>query len=276
MQIQLYLGEQIVTASNVVVRVNPEDRVRAEALVHRTRKDVQEVSTPEEFELARQAAGEIKGMLDEIENDRKAAKTPFTTIGRTMDDLAHRVAGPVKNEQDRILGLMSQHVAKLEAARQKKEREEAEARRLAQIEADRKVSEAQLAAQKAQEQLRLAQDAIERGHLREVAQQRENALLQQQLAAELAADVEELGKEPPKSFVPGGRVNHAYDFELINVQATCEARCYRLLRWELDILACRDSVKNQLEGFPEIEPTLPGIKITKRLNVSVKAASRIK
>lgn len=275
MQIQLYLGEEIVTASNVLVRVNPDDKVRAESLVNRTRKDVQEVRTPEEFELARQAAGEIKAMLDEIENDRKAAKTPFTVIGRTIDDLARIISGPVKNEQDRLLGMLGRYVAQLEAAKKEQERKEAEARRLAQVEADRKIREAQAAAEKAQAELRMAKGELERAQMREKMQQRENALLQQQLAAELADDVQELGKEPPKSFVPGGRVDHLYDFELVNVQQTCEARCYRLLRWELDILACRDSVKSQLEGFPELEPTLPGIKITKRLNVSVKAASRI-
>jgi hypothetical protein len=278
MEIQLYYGEQPITASNVEVRVNATDRDRALAMVHRTRNDVQDVNDPEEFDLARQAAGEIKALLDEIELSRKQVKMPFLVLERTIDETARKVSGPVKNEQNRILGLLGTYVARLEAARKEQQRIEAEARRLAQEEADRRVREAQEAAELAQEQLRKAETEIEITHARVIAQNRENQLLRQQLNRELAADVEELGKdlEPPPGLVPGGRVDHVYDFKLVNVQATCDARCFRLLKWELDIMACRDSVKSQLEGMPEIEPSLPGIEITKRINVSVKASSRIK
>lgn len=278
MQIQPFFGEEIITAANVEVRVNPDDRERALALVNTTRHNVQDVRTPEEFDLARQAAGQIKALLDEIEISRMAAKTPFTAVGRTIDDVARKVSGPVKNEQDRVLALLSRYVAKLEAARKEQERIEAEARRLAQAEADRKVKEAEEAAAYAQAELRAAQNEIEAANARVIAQRRENQLLQQQLARDLAADVEELGKstEPPPGLVPGGRVDHNYVFTLVSVQTVCQAGHWRLLRWELDIPACKDAVKSQLESNPGVEPVLPGIQINKKLNVSVKASSRIK
>src|SRR4029077_10076357 len=244
-----YFGDEQITASNVEVRVNPTDRDRALALVNRIRNDVQDVSDAQEFEDTRQAAAQLKALLDEIELARTQAKTPFTAVGRTIDDVARKVSGPVKNEQNRILGLLGAYVAKLEAARKEEQRREAEARRLAQEEADRKVREAKSAQEK------------------EVAE----------LARDLAADVEELGKdsETLPRLVPGGRVNHVYDFELADVNMVVRAGCWRLLRWELDILACRDSVRAQLELAPDREPELPGIKISKRINVSVKAAARI-
>lgn len=276
-QIQPYFGEEVITSSNVEVRVNPDDRARALALVERT-KNITYVTDKASFEEARQAAGQLKGMLDEIETARKQSKQPFTAVGRTIDDLAHKVADPVLNEHKRILAQLNRHVAELEAARKMQERLEAEAKRKAQEESDRRVQEAELAKAKAEEALRLATDEIETAKFKLIAQQRENMLLQEQLRRELQADVDELEpREPVPSLVPGGRVDHVYDFELVNVQATCDARCYRLLRWELDIMACRDAVKNLVEMLPpDQEPTLPGIKITKRLSVSVKASSRIK
>jgi len=140
------------------------------------------------------------------------------------------------------------------------------------------VREAEAARTKADAELRAARDEIERSKLREAAQRREAELLQEQLAAALASDVEELGKdtEPLPGLIPGGRVDHVYDFELVDVNTTVKHGCWRLLKWSLDIRACQDSVRTQLEGIPEMEPSLPGIKITKRINVSVKAAARIK
>jgi hypothetical protein len=264
MQIQPYFGDQPITASNVEVRVNPDDRRRANALVSRTSR-VQGVNSEETFSEARQAAGELKAMADEIESSRKLAKIPFSAVGRAIDDVAQGIAHSVKIEQDRILGLLAAYVAKLEAARKEEERIEAELRRVAQEEADRKVKEAQ-------EALKAARDEGER-------LKAQNRVLQEQLAASLADDVEELGQdlEPQRGLVPGGRVNHVYEFELVDVAATVKAGCWRLVRWELDIMACRDSVKSQVEMLPaDQEPTLPGIRITKRINVSVKAASRIK
>jgi hypothetical protein len=249
MEIVPVVGEEPITSSNVEIRVNALDRQRVQALVERT-KIVTKVNDQETFTEARRVASELKGMLDEIETSRKQSKTPFTAVGRAIDDLAKDIAQPVQSAQNRILGLLSGYVAKLEAARKEEQRREAEARRIAQEEADRKVREAKSAQEK------------------QVAE----------LARELAADVEELGKdsEPPRGLVPDGRVSHGYDFELADVNMVVRAGSWRLLRWELDILACRDSVRAQLELAPDREPELPGIKITKRINVSVKAAARIK
>jgi hypothetical protein len=276
MQIQPMFGDEIITASNVEVRVNPDDRQRAKAVVQWS-SAITGVTDDDTFAAARDAAASLKAMVDEIEISRKAAKTPFTAIGRAIDGAASNVSTPVENEHRRILGLLNGYVVKLEANRQEEQRREAEAKRIAQEEADRKVREAEDAQAKAQKELQAAQDEIERARLKIVAQQRENQLLQEQLARELQADVQELDEpEAPRGLVPGGRVDHLYEFELVDVAATVKAGCWRLVKWTLDIMACRDSVKNQLEMLPpDQEPTLPGIKITKKLNVSVKAASRI-
>jgi hypothetical protein len=278
MQITPLFGEEPITASNVTISVNGSDRARAIAAVERCRTTTS-IYDADSFTHATRLAGELKAMLDEIELSRKSAKTPFTAIGRAIDGAAAGVATPVENEHKRVLGLLNGYVAKLEAERKEEERRQNAARMLAQAQADRKVREAEEAQAKAQKELQAAQDEIERARLKIVAQQRENMLLQEQLARELQADVDELGKpeEAPRGLVPGGRVDHLYEFELVDVAACVKAGCWRLVKWTLDIMACRDSVKSQVEMLPpDQEPTLPGIKITKKLNVSVKAASRIR
>lgn len=276
MEIVPFVGEEPLTSSSVEIRINPDDRLRAKALVERTNL-IMNVSDDLTFSAARQAAGELKAMLDEIDSARKASKQPFAAVERAIDNLAKDVAGPLKGAQNRLLGLLGGYVAKLEAARKAEQLREAEARRRAQAEADRKVREAQEARDQAQAALRAAKSEIEEAKRREEAQRRENQLLQQQLAAELAMDVESLGKdaEPAPGLVPGGRVDHRYEFQLESIQQVCAAGLWRLVRWELDLRACQDAVKNQLDNGVE-EPSLAGIRITKKLNVSVKASSRIK
>jgi hypothetical protein len=276
MKMALFYGDKPITANDVEIRVNPEDRKRAKALVART-SAITLVTDELTFGAARQAAGELKAMLDEIEADRTATKQGFDAVGRAIQGLAQGISTPVKTEQNRILALLTAYVTKLEAARKEQERREAEARRLAQAEADRKVREAEEARDLAQAALRAAHNEIEAAQRREEAQRRENQLLQQQLEAELALDVEELGKndEPQRGLVPGGRVAHVYDFELTSVQQVCEAGAWGLLKWTLDVRACQDAVRAQLDAGVE-EPNLAGIKITKRLSVSVRATSRIK
>jgi hypothetical protein len=250
MELQTLIDSEVINAAELEVRVNPQDRQRAWVLVGQTTEEVKAVNDEETFAVARQAASRLKSMLDEIERGRKELKGPFDAVGARINELAKDVAGPVKAEQKRILGLLETYVGQLELARKQKELLEAESRRLAHEEAMRKIKEAKNAREK------------------------EQALL----ALDLAADIESLGKEegPPRGLVPGGRVNHTYEFELLDARETIKDGYLRLLRCELDILACRDAVKSQLEKDPELEPRLPGIKITKKLNVSVQAAARIK
>lgn len=276
MEITPYFGDKLVTASGMEVRINPEDRERAEAIVAAS-SAITHVTDEPTFSAARTAASQLKGILEEIEASKKDAKKPFEAVEKSINGLATNIAKPVDTEHKRILGMLNVYVEKLKKAREAEERRKAEEVRRKQEEADRKVREAQALLAETQAFLRQAQDEAQRALLRAAAKERENLLLRQQLEQELAGDAAEMEmmlEGPPKGLVPGGRVDTKYDFELVNVQATCDARCFRLLRWELDILACRDAVKNLVEMLPpDQEPTLPGIKITKRISVSVKAAS---
>jgi multidrug efflux pump subunit AcrA (membrane-fusion protein) len=72
----------------------------------------------------------------------------------------------------------------------------------------------------------------------------------------------------------GTRVTHPWHFELVDPEATIRAGGKRLLRIEVDHLACQDAVKAQLEIAPDKEPTLPGIKVTRETKVSIRATAQ--
>jgi hypothetical protein len=249
MEIETRLDGAVIAASQLNISVDPRDLERARVLVDQTSKEVQAVNSEQTFAAAREAAGRLKSMLDEIKLSHKRVKGPFTKVGKEIDSLAKDVSEPIKAEQDRILGLLGTYVNQLELARKQKELMDAQERRV-----------------RWEESIRNMRDA-------KTKEEREQA----QLAFDLAADVEALGNDElsPRGLVPGGRVNHIPDFELLDVGAVFEGGYAGLLRCELDILACRDAVKRQLEANPDLEPSLPGIRIIKRTNVSVHAPNRI-
>ena len=245
-----YVGGTQLTASSVVVKVNELDSDRAEELVLRTCTIVQ-VDDPDSFFEARRAVASLKAMIEEITLSKKSAKAPFTAVGRSIDELADSVNAPVQAEHQRILALMKIYVEKLEA-----ERKAFEARRQAmQHEAERKIAEAKTAQLKANNE-----DAKALADLNLA-----RAQLDRQMAVE-AAPLAQAG------VVPGGRVSHPYKFKLVDKGAVFASGNLRLLRVELDILACQDAVKAQLERGET--PHLPGIEITQETTISVKAAAR--
>jgi hypothetical protein len=205
MQIVPFVGKTVLSSDAVTIQINSRDQDRADDLILST-SAVTVVRDERTYQLARDAAGQLKAMLNEIGDSEKSAKRPFTAIGTKIGQLAKDVGGPVKAEHDRILRLCSAYVTKLEAERETLKA----AGQLDQTEAD-------------------------------------------------------------KSLVPGGRVTHPWKFELIDVEAVIKGGAKRLLRIELDILACQDSVRAQLEIAPDQPPSLPGIKVTRETKVIVRA-----
>jgi hypothetical protein len=270
-----YYGNQPLSVGDVFVRVNPEDRKRAEALIVRT-SAIQKVEDQDTFRAAKSAAGSLKALLNEIEASKKASKQPFSAIAEAINQQAIDVGSPVATEHRRILDLLNDYVTRLEEIEAEKERaRKAEAERI-QAEHDRKIREAEAAQHEAEARARAAQDEAERQRARAEANAQMLVATQEQLAREIALEVAQLGNDRPrKGLVAGGRVDHNYDFKLLNLRETINAGCINLLRWELDIRACQDSVRAQLAIDPNREPTLPGIEVKRRINVSVKASARV-
>ena len=248
MQIIPYVGETIVSTDSVTIVVNPQDRDRAEDLVLAT-STLTTVKDQRTLEVAREAAGKLKSMLTEISTSEKAAKQPFISITNKIGQLARDVGGSVKTEHERILKLCSVYVTKLEA-----EEAERKARlRKAQAEAERKIIAARKAAVAAPSvtEAAKAQIAIARAELD-----------RQQIKAEQ----EEIAQ---KTKLAGGRITHPWRFELVDPYVTLGQGGYRLLRIEVDVLACQDNVRAQLEVNPDKEPVLPGIKVTRETKVFI-------
>lgn len=275
MEILPLYGEQPLSVSNVSVRVNPKDRQRAEDLVLRTGSIVS-VNDQEGFTRAKQAAGELKAMLNEIDAAKKATKQPFSAIGEAINEQARRVGDPVGNELQRVLGLLNGYVTRLEALREAEERRKAEEARRIQEEHDRKIREAEEARAKAEAEARTATDEATREKARADANAQMLVATQAQLAKEMAQEIGQIGGEKnTRGLVTGGRVDHPYEFKLLNLRETINAGRVDLLRWELDIRACQDAIRAQLERDPLAKPTLPGIEVTRKISVSVKASARV-
>jgi hypothetical protein len=220
-------------------------------------------------------AGRLKALINEIEQGRKSTNRPFNAVLDAIAETASEVGDPVKNEHKRILDLLNGYVAKLEEARRAEEKAKRQEAARIQAEHDRKIREAREAQARAELEARQAQDEAARQKARADAQAQMLLAAQQQLAKEVAAEVaEELNRAPEKALVSGGRVDHKYAFRLTDVAATIRAGALRLLRWEVDHLACQDACRAQLDIDPNREPTLPGIEVTRSINVSVKARSR--
>jgi hypothetical protein len=274
MELVPWVGTTQLTASSVEVRVDPEDRRRVKEMLERW-SAITVVNDDATFHAAKQAAGEVKALIDEVKASKAAAKQPFRAVATSIDNLAAEVGGPVEEESKRILSLLNSYVARLEAKQKAEEKARAEADRKRQEAFDLKLAEAAKRAADAELEARKATDEAARLRAQKDAAERQLALAQAQLERDMSDELAQLGNNKPKpSLVPGGRVDHPLKFELINVQETCDARHYRLLRWTLDIRACQDACRSQLEQYPDREPTLPGIKVTRDISVSVKASAR--
>lgn len=274
MEITPWVGNEALTASSVVITVNLDDRKRAQQLVART-QTIQVVDDSNSFQAAKRLAGEAKALLDEIEASKKAAKQPFIAIGRAVDQLVIEVGTPVAEEHRRILHLLNGYVAEMERKAKEEAHRKAEAERIRQAEMERKIREAEAKAAAADLRARKAQDETERLRLQKEASERQLALAQAQLEKDLSEELARLGADKPKpSLVSNGRVDHPLKFELTDIKAVVKAGQWRLLKWTLDVRACQDSCRSQMETAPSVEPFLPGIKITREISVSVRASAR--
>jgi len=274
MEITPYYGNEPLSTSSVVIRVNPEDRKRAQQLLGEA-SEVVVVKDDETFAQAKYMAGRLKALLNEIETSRKSTKQPFDAVLEAISQTAAQVGNPVKDEQQRILGLLNEYVSLLEAERKAQERARLEEARRVQAEHDRRIREAQEAQARAEAQVREAQDEAARQKARAEAQAKALAAAQEQLAKEIALEGAQVGQEQAqKGLVTGGRVDHVYKFKLIDVTQVIQAGALRLLRFEIDHLACQDECKAQLDNNPDLDPELPGIQVTRSINVSVRARSR--
>jgi cell division septum initiation protein DivIVA len=274
MEISPYVNNHELLASDVTVRVNTDDRKRIDALLAQTSAIVM-VNNNDTYALARHAAGRLKAMIDEVEDARKGCQRPFKAISEAVMNQARAIGKPVNDEHQRILGLLNNYVENMEREAEAVRKRQHEQRIAIEREHQRRITEALEARRQAEEAARTAKNEAERERARADSMAALARAAQEQLAQELAAEIAEIGNEPRKGLVPDGRVNHTWEFKLVNVHETIKAGSLSLLRFELDKLACLDSVKAQLAIDPNTPPSLPGITVTQRTNVSVRASAGV-
>jgi hypothetical protein len=270
-----YVGETPIDTSTIVVRTDPDDQKRVDFLVARCRA-VTHVDDEHTRDAAGRLGGEIKAMEDAIQAAKKGAKGPFSAIENAIEQRAKEISAPLLGEKRRIGGLLGAYVNHLEEAERIEARKRNAALQAQITEQQRRIKEAELAKEEAKEEARAAKSETERVLARERVQAQLAIAAEAQLATEMAEEAARIGAEKAlRGKVPGGRVNHNYDYKIVDLRATLKAGYMGLLRWEIDKRACNDEVKRQLERNPDAEPKIPGIEITRETSVSLKPSARI-
>lgn len=211
---------------------------------------------------AERTLSELRGLEEEITTSKKWIKSPIQQILNAIEGYAKELSAPVTFQKERIAKLASGYIKDLEAARAAEEhkREEEVKRQMEALEAQKN------------EALRLAQQAKDEAERARQAQ----AAAEAQLAAEMAQEIANIRKPPLAPIkVTGGRVNHDHEFKLINVRELVATEGgWELLRYELDLLSCKDRVKSQIDRG--LKPEIPGVQITPTTKLHMRPGARIR
>lgn len=253
--------------------VSKEDSNRVLKMLMRCQA-VTVVNDKETLDQARTAAGQLKALINEIQDAKKAAKRPFGAVEQTIENKAQEISEGLLIENQRILGLMNAYISQLEAQARAEQRRREEAARAERAKYEADLERARKAQREAEEAARKAEDEAERLRLKQEAERLANARLEAELDQALADDLAGLGKKPQPALITGGRVDHPWKFKLVDVRKVVESGFQRCLRFEPDYLACKDVVKAQLERWgPDAQPKIPGFEITRETSVSVRASA---
>lgn len=219
---------------------------------------------------------DIKRLLKEVEDGRKAVKAPVLELGKKIDAAAAEFVATLETEANRLTGLLVGYeteqrriAAEAEAKRQAEiRRQEAEAR-AAQAEIERKAREAEQAQLAAERAAREATNAEARARAQEEA--RRAAEAQQQAAAEKAKQEEaaklqqaELMRAPsptaPKA--AGTAVSQPWVFEVTDIKALHAARPELV-----DLVVRRNDIITRIR---QGEREIPGLRIYQDTRVTVR------
>lgn len=222
------------------------------------------------------AVRDIKRLLKEVEDGRKAVKAPVLDIGRKIDAAAAEFTATLEAEANRLTGLLTAYetqqrriAAEAEAKRQAEIRKQEAEARAAQAEIERKAREAEQARLAAERAAREATNAEARAKAQEEARKAQEE--QAKAAAEKAKREEadrlqqaELMRAPaPTVARPSGvSASTPWTFEVVDLKALYAARP------ELVDLVIRrnDTITRIRQGEREI----PGLRIYQDTKVVVR------
>jgi DNA repair exonuclease SbcCD ATPase subunit len=200
-------------------------------------------------------------VLAEIEKSRQSAKRQFLDANKAIDDLAKQIAGPVKEQYDRLTKLMAAwHDA------EQRRKEEAERERLKEMEKAQAEERAKEAERERQRQALVAAQASAktRQELEQVNMDLE--FLETDIPVEVGNQLEAVEIPlAPKAPIEGARTSKRYKFTLTDPVAALQYD-KTLVRTELNILVAQDIVRLLKERSLEIK--IPGVTIEEYTDVS--------
>jgi flagellar biosynthesis GTPase FlhF len=212
------------------------------------------------------ASKRLHKLLSEVEKSRKAAKADFLKANKDIDELANKIALPLKSHYERLTAMLAKWNDVEERRKSEEERKRREAEEAAAVEARRQ----------AEEEERQRQELVKRQQEAKTFQEQEQAnlelsFLETEIPEEISFESLEIpGKWPQyHAPIPGAVTTKRYKFALVDPVAAYQYS-QSLVRWEIAILAAHDIVRSQLENH--LEPKIPGIEITQYTDVSTPSS----
>src|SRR5258705_9307411 len=102
MEIIPFIGDAKVATDAFRIEVDPSDKERVNALLARA-IEVVLVNNNDTFAIGKRVAGQLKAMLQEISDSKKAAKRPFGAVETGIEGLAVQFSRPDETENKRVL-----------------------------------------------------------------------------------------------------------------------------------------------------------------------------
>lgn len=238
---------------------------RAKAL-----KPVVDAATQREAGLV---ASELQGLRKGLETNFRAAKSPFLSAGRALDQLFKDIDGPMEAAYRQVTGMVARYQDQIRrAVEMERARAEAELRAAEQMER-RRLAELEQQKQDAEMKARMAEDPRERMDNQRVAQALSGAVEEQRVVMELQR--EELPvpavQEAPK--LVGGRTFVDYEVTVLDIYAFAAAHP-ELVEITLKKGATKEAIRLLDEAGKPLE--MKGLRIYKQTKAAFVGAAAIR
>lgn len=247
---------------------------RRDILIARAAK-ITVITNADQIPLATEIAGLLKGLRNNIEEDRERLQEPVLAIQRAINSVAGEAKDKAVFEMKRLERLMSDFIAEQERQRQAEQRRRDEEARIQKEAAERTAREAQEAAEKLRKDAEALQAEAASGNsdlfaaldAETRASEAESAAATATAQAATPVFVKQV-QEAPK--VSGAAVSHGWDFDVTDIAALFahSPACVELSPRKTVINGIIKAAAQQAGGQTF---TIPGLRIYPKANVATRA-----
>ncbi len=274
------------TLDSIQLAPTPDAIAKRDELLALARKGTC-VKSHDSAERATEVLRQLTTFVRTVEASRKDAKAPVLDLGKQIDGVASGLVDAIKQESDRINGLISTYNAaeaererqalinareeeqRILREREAKEREEQEAAHRLQEEADRKARELEEKASRARSEARKAELEAQARKVQEEAEKAaaeaaKRSDAETDAAIEKVAETRLVASGTARTKVAGTALRQEIKFEVEDIYALYEAAPALVL-----LSPNKAAIKAQLKSLPA-NASLPGVKHWKEAKTTIR------